>query len=71
MRIGIWQKVTKIIYESFNLIVIIEGEGGYFAIILNPNVQKSLYPLNFLSYGSLNVLLNFDRCEKIIVKPVI
>lgn len=68
MRIGIWQKVTKIIYESFNLIVITEGEGGYFAIILNPN---ALYPLNFLSYGSLNVLLNFDRCEKIIVKPVI
>lgn len=68
MRIGIWQKVTKIIYESFNLIVIIEGEGGYFAIILNPN---ALYSLNFLSYGSLNVLLNFDRCEKIIVKPVI
>lgn len=68
MRIGIWQKVTKFIYESFNLLVINEGEGGYFVIILNPN---ALYPLNFLSYGSLNVLLNFDRCEKIIVKPVI
>ena len=68
MRIGIWQKVTKFIYESFNLLVINEGEGGYFVIILNPN---ALYPLNFLSYGSMDVLLNFDRCEKIIVKPVI
>ena len=52
------QKVTNIIYDSFNLIVINEEEGGFFAIILKPN---ALYPLNVLPYGSLDVLLNFGR----------
>ena len=39
-------------------LVINEGEGGFFAMILKPN---ALYPLNVLPSGSLDVLLNFGR----------